>query len=107
MAKIIDAHHHLWHYTQHDYDWISNEMQLLRHDFLPADLQFAASKAGVDGPLVLQARQTLEETRWLLEYAAGDPFIEGVVGWLPLTDPGLPALLQSFSDEPKLKGCVM
>jgi L-fuconolactonase len=104
MAKIIDAHHHLWRYTPQDYGWISNDIQLLRRDFLPADLQSEARDAGVGGSVVVQARQTVEETRWLLECAAGCDFIEGVVGWLPLTDPGLPALLQAFRDESKLKG---
>jgi L-fuconolactonase len=104
MAKIIDAHHHLWHYTPHDYGWIGDEMQILRRDFLPAELQMVAFEAEVDGSIVVQARQQLEETRWLLKCAAEDPFIEGVVGWLPLTNPELPTLLQSFRDESKLKG---
>ncbi len=104
MAKIIDAHHHLWQYSPLHYGWISDEMQMLRRDFLPADLRLAASDAGVDGSVVVQARQTLKETRWLLECAAEDPFIKGVVGWLPLTDSDFPALLHTFHDKPKLRG---
>jgi L-fuconolactonase len=104
MAKIIDAHHHLWRYTAHDYSWIGDAMQGLRRDFLPSDLQLAAKEAGVNGSVVVQARQTLEETRWLLQCAAQSHFIEGVVGWLPLTEPALPDLLHALRDEPKLKG---
>ena len=35
----IDAHHHFWHYNTRDYGWISDEMAVLRRDFLPADLK--------------------------------------------------------------------
>jgi predicted TIM-barrel fold metal-dependent hydrolase len=56
MAKIIDAHHHLWRYTAHDYSWIGDAMQGLRRDFLPSDLQLAAKEAGVNGSVVVQAR---------------------------------------------------
>jgi L-fuconolactonase len=104
MAKIIDAHHHLWRYTAHDYSWIGDAMQSLRHDFLPADLQLAAKDAEVNGSIVVQARQTLEETRWLLQCAAENHFIEGVRGWLPLAEHALPDLLHALRDQPKLKG---
>lgn len=105
MAEaIIDAHHHLWHYTEKDYGWIDDGMQSLRRDYLPADLQAAASEAGVVGTVVVQARQTLEETAWLLECAAATPLIQGVVGWLPLADPACASLLQAHRNQPLLKG---
>ena len=60
--------------------------------------------AGVDGSVVVQARQSVEETRWLLEVAAEDEAIRGVVGWLPLASAELPALLREFAGGGKLKG---
>ena len=39
---------------------------------------------GVDACVAVQARQTLEETRWLLELADAHPFVAGVVGWIDL-----------------------
>ena len=66
-GKTIDAHHHLWRYTAAEYGWIDEEMGALRRDFLPSDLRAAMASAGVDGTVAVQARQTLEETRWLLD----------------------------------------
>jgi L-fuconolactonase len=40
----------------------------------------------VDGTFVVQARQELDETRWLVQCAVESSMIEGVVGWLPLTE---------------------
>jgi len=51
----------------------------------------------------VQARQSLEETRWLLELAAKDEFIRGVVGWAPLISPQVERDLEKFTDQKKLK----
>jgi L-fuconolactonase len=107
MPEIIDAHHHLWKYTPEDYPWITphtSEMQPLRQDFLPADLMQVMDSAGVSGSVVVQARQTLAETRWLLELAEECPSIYGVIGWLPLTDPQLPSHLTSLANSKKING---
>lgn len=90
---IIDAHHHLWRFDPRQYDWIGPDDHVLRRDFLPCDLDAELSAAGVDGCVVVQARQSLEETRWLLELARGCPRIRGVVGWVPLADPRLAEVL--------------
>jgi hypothetical protein len=39
------------------------------------------ARRGIDGVISVQARQTLEETRWLLAMAAQNDFIKGVVGY--------------------------
>ena len=102
---IIDAHHHLWRYDAREYDWIGDDMSVLRRDFLPSDLETEIRAAGVDGTVAVQARQTVEETRWLLEIAARDGNIRGVVGWVPLVDPNVERDLERFADgSPKLRG---
>ena len=62
----IDAHHHFWRYNTRDYGWISDEMAVLRRDFLPADLRPELERAGIDRVVSVQARQCVEETEWLL-----------------------------------------
>jgi L-fuconolactonase len=104
MTETIDAHHHLWRYSAEDYGWISPEMEVLRQDFVAHDLDRELQEADVDGSVVVQARQSVEETRWLLELAAEDEAIRGVVGWLPLVSAELPAMLREFADCGKLKG---
>lgn len=104
MAQTIDAHHHLWRYRQAEYDWIDDSMAELKRDFLPEDLTSEMATAGIDGAIAVQARQTVEETRWLLEAAEQCDAIRGVVGWMPIACDGLEEVLQQFADRPKLKG---
>ena len=59
-------------------------MEALKKDNLPGDLLPLLEAVGLDGTVAVQARQTLEETRWLLELADEYPFIKGVVGWVDL-----------------------
>lgn len=104
-APVVDAHHHLWTYDREHYSWIDESMAELRRDFSADDLAAAAGDAGVDATVVVQARQSLEETRTLLRLARRSPLIRGVVGWLPLADaPALAAALEEFQEEPLLKG---
>lgn len=104
MSERIDAHHHLWRYSASEYGWIDETMGALRRDFLPSDLAQEMSAAGVDGAIAVQARQTLEETRWLLDLADQNATIRGVVGWVPLVGEELSAPLEEFSGRSKLKG---
>jgi len=103
-AVVIDAHHHLWHYSAAEYDWIGDRMAALQRDFLPADLSAELAKAGVDGAVAVQARQTLEETRWLLKLAQSCEVIRGVVGWAPLAAPDFEDSLSALATDPKLVG---
>jgi L-fuconolactonase len=101
---IIDAHHHFWNYTPAEYGWIDDAMAVIRRDFLPADLERAIKDAGVDGVVTVQARQTIEETEWLLDLAEKHDFIRGVVGWVPLISRDIGAHLERFAANKKLKG---
>src|SRR5947207_2460440 len=101
---IIDSHHHFWRYDPVQYDWIDDAMAAIRRDFLPADLQRTTHDAGVDGVVSVQARQTVEETAWLLDLADKHDFICGVVGWVPLASPVVEAELERFAAHRKLKG---
>jgi len=100
----IDAHQHFWIYRAEEYDWIDKSMVPLQRDFLPGDLAPARHEAGFHGSIVVQVRQSLEETRWLLELADGDPSIMGVVGWVDLPSPDVQSQLEAFSRNSKLVG---
>jgi L-fuconolactonase len=100
----IDAHQHFWRYDPREYDWIDDSMASLRHDFLPDGLKPQMEQAGFQGCVAVQARQTLEETRWLLELAAAAPFVLGVVGWVDLQSPQVHSQLEAFAKNPKLVG---
>lgn len=100
----IDSHHHLWKYSFEQYPWMSDGMDAIRRDFLPQDLAAVLSAAGINGAVTVQARQMLEETEWLLELAAGNEMMRGVVGWVPLVDPAVKQSLERCAGHPKLKG---
>jgi L-fuconolactonase len=104
MSEKIDAHHHLWNYRKPDYEWIGVGMELLARDFNCADLQAAIRSSAIGGTVAVQARQSLDETDWLLDQADSADFIRGVVGWAPLTHPDLSALLERWHGRTKLKG---
>src|SRR5216684_3988020 len=100
----IDAHQHFWVYDQREYAWIDDSMASLRRDFLPNDLKPELERNGFQGSVVVQARQTLEETRWLLELATDASFILGVIGWVDLRSPDVRSQLEAFAGNPKLVG---
>jgi len=99
----IDAHHHYWVYTPEEYGWIGDRMAAIRQDYLPENLEPALAAAGVDGVVTVQARQTLGETEWLLDLAAKNDFMRGVVGWVPLQDPQVGESLERFASDPKFR----
>ena len=83
---------------------MSDAMAALKCDFLPDDLLPLLEKGGFEGCIAVQARQSLEETRWLLQLARQFSFVKGVVGWVDLCSPQLGAQLEQFADSPLLVG---
>src|SRR6185437_1582194 len=100
----IDAHQHFWQYDADEYGWINDEMAVLRRDSLPGDLKPLLDAAGFGGCVAVQARQSLEETRFLLDLADRNDFIRGVVGWVDLRSAALPAQLAEFTRNRKFVG---
>lgn len=101
---IIDTHHHFWNYNPVEFDWIDDEMAVIRKSFLPEDLKSTLAKTKVEGVISVQARQSLEETDWLLKLASETDFIKGIVGWVPLADPAAEEILGKYSEKKWLKG---
>jgi L-fuconolactonase len=100
----IDSHQHFWNYNPIEYDWISDDMEILQRNYLPDQLQTELSSIGFNGSIVVQARQSLEETQWILNLAEQNNFIKGVVGWVDLCSPKAEDQLIHFSRHPKLVG---
>ena len=99
----IDSHQHFWRYSSEQYPWIQPDWPIKR-DFLPADLEPLLAATGLDGCIAVQARQSLEESRWLLELAEQSPIIRGVVGWVDLRSPEVSRHLEQFVPHPKFVG---
>jgi len=103
-AEKIDAHQQLWRYTAEEFGWIEEPMAKLRRDFLADDLTAALAGASIDGTIVVQTRQTMEETHWLLDVADANDAIRGVVGWAPIAGEEFPGVMEEFDGREKLKG---
>ena len=79
-------------------------MVLLRQNHLPVDLDAAQADLGFDGSVAVQARQSLEENRWLLELSDSNPRIRGVVGWVDLQSDEVNAQLAQFANHSRFVG---
>jgi L-fuconolactonase len=99
----IDSHQHFWKYSEAEYSWIGKGTPLQR-DYLPADLEREIAKVHVDGSVAVQARETVEESHWLLKLADESPVIKGVVGWVDLQSDTVDAQLAELSKHKKFVG---
>jgi L-fuconolactonase len=101
---VLDSHVHFWRYDLAEYPWIDQSLAPLRRDFLPDAAKTEMRTAGVDACVAVQVRQSLDETRWLLQLAAEHPFIAGVVGWVDLRSGDLDGQLDSLIADRRLVG---
>lgn len=100
----IDAHQHFWKYDPFEYAWIADGMAALKRDFLPPHLKPLLDAAGFSGCVAVQARQSPDETRWLLELAREFDYLRGVVGWVDLCAADVEAQLEALASDAKLVG---
>jgi L-fuconolactonase len=103
MLKI-DAHQHFWQYNPAEHTWMTDAMPVIKKDFLPAHLELLLKEINFDGCIAVQARQSPEETNWLLQLAGQYTFIKGVVGWVDLCSDNIRTILSAYSSEKKLVG---
>jgi len=104
MSLRVDAHQHYWQLAQGHGDWPPVELTAIYRDFLPADLAPELAAAQLDGSLVVQANPSAAETDQLLELAAREPSILGVVGWVDLSDPSAAERIVTLARQPKFRG---
>jgi L-fuconolactonase len=100
----IDSHQHFWKYNSQTHDWITDEMNVIQRDFLPADLEPILKQHNIDGCVAVQADQSEAETDFLIELANENGFIKGVVGWVDLLADDVYESLEHYSQFEKVKG---
>ena len=100
----LDAHQHFWHYHPQQHVWMTDQMAVLRRDYLPTELAPLLQSLQFDGTIAVQARQMLEETEWLLQLSEQHDFIQGVVGWVDLRAPHVGEQLERYARHPRLVG---
>jgi L-fuconolactonase len=100
----VDAHQHYWQIGRFAYPWLTPATPILYRDYLPTDLIPQLAQQEIAATVVVQADGSLAETDWLLELAANEPTIAGIVGWSDLTDPACVARLAELANHPRFKG---
>src|SRR6476661_5713388 len=100
----IDSHQHFWKYDPSRHIWMTDEMQILKKDYSPFDLEVLLGECGLQGSIAIQASQTESENEFLLELAESHSMIKGIVGWVDLQSATVSERLSYYSTREKIKG---
>jgi L-fuconolactonase len=101
---IIDSHQHFWQVGRFDYPWMSSDLGVLYQDYLPPRLEPVLKANGVEKTVLVQASNSLAESKWLLELTDRYRFIAGVVGWVDLMSSTVDDQIKQFVRHPRFKG---
>lgn len=101
---MIDSHQHFWQVGRFEYPWMKSDNRVLYRDYLPAQLEPVLRENGVEKTVLVQASNSVAESRWLLELAHQQSFIAGVVGWVDLVRDEAGDQLREMAVDPKFKG---
>ena len=101
---IVDSHQHFWQVGRFDYPWMTPKVEVLCQDYLPPALEPILNRCGVEQTILVQASNSVAETRWLLSLAEHHPFIAGVVGWVDLQADDVDRQLDELMTHSKFKG---
>lgn len=85
--EVIDAHLHVWDLSVSDYGWITPDLGPLHASFSAEQARDALDSAGVDAAVLVQAEDSENDTQHMLDVAADQQWVVGVVGWVQLDDP--------------------
>ncbi len=99
----IDSHQHFWRYRPQEYRWISDDMAMLKADFLPEQLLPTLQRHNMQSSILVQACSDIAETQWLLNLAEQTEFVRAVTGWVDLASPQLARQLETLA-HPLLRG---
>ena len=100
----IDAHQHFWIFDPIRDTWITDEMSLLRKDFLPSQFHALLQQNAFDGCITVQSDQSEDENIFQLANGEGYDFIKGIVGWVDFQAKNIHEKLSYYTQFKKLKG---
>ena len=103
-TQRIDSHQHFWNYAPNKHSWMSQEMSVLKKDFLPTDLLPHLQNCELSGCVAVQASQAEEENTFLLGLAEQYDFVRGIVGWVDLRADNVDERLDYYQQFSKIKG---
>src|SRR5579871_1601523 len=101
---IIDTDVHFWKYDKKGEAWITENMAILKSDFLPQYFSATAKRNDIDAVVAVQSSQSEIGTRFLIELSKTHPIIQAVVGWIDLGNEDIYEKLDFFLQYPVIKG---
>ncbi|HWB11039.1 MAG TPA: amidohydrolase family protein [Pirellulales bacterium] len=105
FPAAIDAHTHFYDPTRpQGVPWPAKEDSLLYRPTLPEEFKKLTRGEQVAGTIVIEASPWLEDHQWLLDLAAKEPFIMGVVGRLDTADEKFSTHLRRFAEDSLFRG---
>jgi L-fuconolactonase len=105
MQKIIDTHIHVWNFDKAAYAWLDGNTSILNRTYNIEEIGNERKQTGITEGVLVQAANNPEDTNWMLEVAANNDWIKGVVGWLPLMDTAATLdVLEKYREEKYFKG---
>lgn len=103
-SRIIDCHTHFYDPARpQGVPWPAKGTKLHR-TVLPKDWLAVAAPHGVSETIVVEASPWLEDNQWVLDLAAQEKRILGLVGNLDAADPKFPEHLRRFAANPIFRG---
>jgi len=104
-ASVIDTHIHLYDPSRpQGVSWPPKGDKLLYRTVLPANYRALPAPRPADSVIAVEASFLPEDNQWLLDLAAHEPLIVGVVGNLRPGDPAFAGLLARFAENPLFLG---
>lgn len=104
QLPILDSHQHFWRIDAPERQWPDAAWPRLYRDFLPPDLAAETADLALTGTVLVQSQPDDRDTDWLLNLAAKDPTVLGVVAWVALDAPEATSRIAELAQHPKCVG---
>ena len=102
---IIDTHTHFYDPTRpQGVPWPAPDDKVLYRTVLPEHCKALALAEGVTGTVVVEASGWLADNQWILDLAAQDKFLVGLVGHIDPNRPEFGAELETLAANPLFRG---
>ncbi len=103
-TRVIDTHTHFYDPARpQGVPWPPRDSKLYR-TVLPDDWAAVAAPLGVKETIVVEASPLVEDNQWVLDLAAQDDRLTGLVGNLDPNDAAFAAHVKRFAANPKFRG---
>ena len=103
--RVIDSHLHVWDLSVSGYSWLGPQHGPLHRSFPPGEAARELEDAGVGAAVLVQAEDSVADSRYLLRVAAACDWVAGVVGWVGIDDPATAERqLDDYAAHPLFRG---